>query len=148
MTGAADDNGGVLAGNGTVVHAIAELVEEDAGTFVVGETYTITVVGNTIWTNIGSPNNLLGTTFVATGIGAGSGKAERLVDVEDTYGYLEFVNLPDSEDDFAIIAGIDADDTEDGVQSKFGFLPVAQVSSTSLNVRSMRRIASVSSFPG
>jgi hypothetical protein len=127
----ADDDGSVLAGNGTVVHAIAELVEEDAGTFVVGETYTITVIGDTIWTNIGSPNNMLGTTFVATGVGAGSGKAERLVDVEDTYGYLEFVSQADPEDDFAIIAGIDTDDV-DGLQTKFGFFPVAQVSSTSL----------------
>ena len=129
----ADDDGSVLGGNGTVIHAIAELVEESAGSFVVGETYTITVIGDTIWTDIGSPNNLLGTTFVATGIGAGSGKAERLVDVEDTYGYLEFISQADAEDDFAIIAGIDTDSV-DGLQSKFGLLPVAQVSSTSLNM--------------
>ena len=129
----ADDDGSVLGGNGTVIHAIAELVEESAGSFVVGETYTITVIGDTIWTDIGSPNNLLGTTFVATGIGAGSGKAERLVDVQDTYGYLEFISQADAEDDFAIIAGIDTDDV-DGLQSKFGLLPVAQVSSTSLNM--------------
>lgn len=129
----ADDDGSVLGGNGTVIHAIAELVEESAGSFVVGETYTITVIGDTIWTDIGSPNNLLGTTFVATGIGAGSGKAERLVDVQDTYGYLEFISQADAEDDFAIIAGIDTDSV-DGLQSKFGLLPVAQVSSTSLNM--------------
>jgi hypothetical protein len=129
----ADEFGIILGGVGTVVHAITELVEETAGSFVVGETYTITVAGTTDFTLIGAANNLVGTTFIALGAGAlgTTGKAERNVDLEDTYGYLEFISQADPEDDFAIIAGIDTDDA-DGTQTKFGLLPVAQVASTSL----------------
>ena len=39
-------------------------VSETAGSFVNGRLYQITSVGNTIWTNIGAANNLLGTYFV------------------------------------------------------------------------------------
>jgi hypothetical protein len=46
-----------------------------AGAFVVGQNYTITVSGTTNFVLIGSANNNVGTTFTATGAGAGTGKA-------------------------------------------------------------------------
>lgn len=48
----------------------------EAGDFDIGRTYTITEVGDTNWTSIGAANNSVGTTFVATGIGSGTGRAE------------------------------------------------------------------------
>jgi hypothetical protein len=46
-----------------------------AGNFIVGHTYTIKTPGSTNFIAIGSSNNNVGTTFVATGIGSGSGVA-------------------------------------------------------------------------
>lgn len=46
-----------------------------AGSFVVGRTYRIAVVGSTDFTLVGAANNNVGTEFVATGIGAGTGTA-------------------------------------------------------------------------
>ena len=49
-----------------------------AGSFVEGTSYTITTAGDTVWTNIGAANNNPGTTFTATGAGAGSGIAKQV----------------------------------------------------------------------
>lgn len=46
-----------------------------AGSFVVGEVYTILTVGTTDYTLIGASANTIGVTFTATGVGAGSGTA-------------------------------------------------------------------------
>ena len=46
-----------------------------AGSFVIGTTYTILSVGTTSWTAIGASSNTQGVTFVATGIGSGTGVA-------------------------------------------------------------------------
>jgi hypothetical protein len=46
-----------------------------AGDFIIGRSYTITRAGTTAWTTIGSANNTVGTTFVATGQGSGTGTA-------------------------------------------------------------------------
>jgi type IV pilus assembly protein PilY1 len=46
-----------------------------AGSFVVGSTYTIKTVGSTSFTAIGASANTVGITFVATGVGTGSGVA-------------------------------------------------------------------------
>jgi len=48
----------------------------NAGSFVVGRTYIISSAGNTTWTSIGAVDNLLGTKFIATGVGSGSGVAK------------------------------------------------------------------------
>jgi hypothetical protein len=48
-----------------------------AGSFVVGHSYTITYTGTTNWTAIGAPSNNTGTTFIATGVGSGTGTAYR-----------------------------------------------------------------------
>lgn len=50
-------------------------VGASAGSFVVGNTYTIASVGTTSFTSIGAAANTVGTTFVATGVGTGTGTA-------------------------------------------------------------------------
>lgn len=44
-----------------------------AGSFIIGTTYKINHVGSTDFTLVGSTNNNLGTSFVATGLGSGNG---------------------------------------------------------------------------
>lgn len=46
-----------------------------AGNFVIGEEYTILVVGTTDFTLIGASANTIGVVFVATGVGVGTGTA-------------------------------------------------------------------------
>ena len=48
----------------------------NAGSFIVGQTYLITYVGTTDFTTIGAATNTVGTHFIATGVGTGSGTAE------------------------------------------------------------------------
>jgi len=50
-------------------------VLETAGGFVTGRAYIITSLGNTVFTSIGASANLVGTYFVATGAGSGTGTA-------------------------------------------------------------------------
>jgi len=47
----------------------------NAGSFVIGKTYTIISSGNTDWTSIGAQYNGMGVSFVATGVGSGTGTA-------------------------------------------------------------------------
>ena len=47
----------------------------NAGSFVVGTRYVILTAGNTSFTAIGAANNTAGTSFVATGVGSGTGTA-------------------------------------------------------------------------
>lgn len=51
----------------------------NAGSFVVNETYKIESSGNTNFTLVGAANNNVGTQFVATGAGSGSGTAKIVV---------------------------------------------------------------------
>jgi hypothetical protein len=51
------------------------LVTINAGSFVIGEAYTITTIGNTDFTLIGAASNTVGISFVATGTGTGTGTA-------------------------------------------------------------------------
>lgn len=48
----------------------------NAGNFVIGQTYRILTIGTTDYTLIGSLSNTIGTHFVATGVGAGTGTAQ------------------------------------------------------------------------
>ena len=50
-------------------------VAESAGSFVVGRSYQIQSLGSTVFTSIGATANLVGTYFVATGAGSGTGTA-------------------------------------------------------------------------
>jgi len=49
----------------------------NAAALVVGATYTILSVGDTVWTSVGASSNTAGVVFVATGVGSGSGTAIR-----------------------------------------------------------------------
>ena len=62
--------------NGVEVRVGGEPVAT-AGNFVIGTTYVIRTVGDTVWTSIGALANIVGTSFVATGSGAGTGTAYR-----------------------------------------------------------------------
>lgn len=53
-----------------------------AGSFVIGKTYRILTVGTTDFTLIGAVNNTVGTHFIATGVGTGTGTAELSQTVE------------------------------------------------------------------
>jgi hypothetical protein len=46
-----------------------------AGSFLIGNTYTIQFVGTTNFVSIGASSNTVGVTFVATGVGSGTGIA-------------------------------------------------------------------------
>ena len=48
---------------------------ESAGAFVIGRGYVITALGNTVFTSIGAAVNIVGTYFIATGAGSGTGTA-------------------------------------------------------------------------
>jgi len=50
-------------------------VDATAGGFTVGRVYTIAAAGTTDFTAIGAANNNVGTTFIASGIGLGTGRA-------------------------------------------------------------------------
>ncbi len=62
-------------------------IELSAGYLEVGQTYTITAVGTTDWTLIGAIENSVGITFVATGIGSGTGTATQV-----TYRYSTVID--------------------------------------------------------
>jgi hypothetical protein len=47
----------------------------DAASLIAGESYSITTLGDTVWTSIGARNNFVGEVFVATGPTSGSGFA-------------------------------------------------------------------------
>ena len=53
------------------------LAATDAGSFIVGKSYTIKTVGTTDFTAIGASANTVGVTFTATGVGSGTGTAVR-----------------------------------------------------------------------
>lgn len=63
----------LLLASGT--SAAPTLTTVNAGSFVVGKRYRISVVGSTSWTAIGASANTVGVIFQATGIGSGSGQA-------------------------------------------------------------------------
>lgn len=67
--------GGTPAVGGNVFLGTGATTTVTAGAFVVGTTYTILVPGNTDFTLIGAADSLAGTTFVATGVGVGTGTA-------------------------------------------------------------------------
>lgn len=84
--------GGILPGNGDTVTANGFTVtinqnvtiggennpSVNAGSFVVGQWYQITLVGSTNFTSIGASTNAPGIVFQATGVGSGTGTATAL----------------------------------------------------------------------
>ena len=76
-----------------------------AGNFVIGNTYQIATLGNTDFTLIGAVTNTVGTYFIATGVGSGSGTAAYSQTVE--YKLREIVHVKD----FGAVGNGIADDT-------------------------------------
>jgi hypothetical protein len=76
-----------------------------AGSFVVGKIYRIASVGTTNFTLIGAVNNTVGTHFIATGAGSGTGTAELSQTVETKLRQTISVS------DFGAIGNGVADDT-------------------------------------
>jgi len=64
-----------------------------AGSFVVGKIYRIASVGTTNFTLIGAVNNTVGTHFIATGVGTGTGTAQLSQTVETKL--QEFISVKD-----------------------------------------------------
>ena len=64
-----------LATTGTTLDGIDSSYNVNAGSFVVGKSYTIRSVGTTNYTLIGAVANTVGVLFTATGVGSGTGVA-------------------------------------------------------------------------
>ena len=47
-----------------------------AGNFIIGQTYLITFIGSTNFQSVGAVSNTVGTYFIATGVGSGTGTAQ------------------------------------------------------------------------
>jgi len=96
--------------------------EVAAGSFVVGATYIIQDLGSTNFVSIGADENTVGTRFVATGVGAGTGVAQpvyflRYISTDQLAVFLDYDDAT-QEDDTAVdidkiqLSGtIDPDDT-------------------------------------
>ena len=62
-----------------------------AGNFIVGKTYNIVAVGSTNFTLIGADSNTVGVSFIATGIGTGTGTANDIT--TSTFGRVTALNF-------------------------------------------------------
>jgi hypothetical protein len=81
-------NGDTVVANGFIVTIDQNITiggannpSVNAGSFVTGQWYQITSVGSTSWTSIGATSNALGVTFLATGVGSGTGVAKALATI-------------------------------------------------------------------
>jgi hypothetical protein len=61
-------------------------VTVNAGQFIVGQSYTIATVGTTNFIKVGAANNNVGTVFIATGAGSGTGTATDITNA----GFVNF----------------------------------------------------------
>lgn len=66
----------------------------DAGSFIIGQPYTITEVGTTDFTAIGASANAVGVTFTSTGVGTGTGKASLFLGEDNGYDNTLTINYP------------------------------------------------------
>jgi hypothetical protein len=77
-----------------------------AGSFVVGKTYTIDSVGTTDFTLIGASSNTIGTVFVATGVGTGTGTAFSGFSKVESGAYSQPVRLGNGGNNTTITNGL------------------------------------------
>jgi hypothetical protein len=84
-----------------------------AGAFIIGQTYLITSLGSTNFLTIGAASNTVGTYFIATGVGSGTGTADFIRSVQlrlkDSYSIKDFGAIGNgvADDTAAIQAAID-----------------------------------------
>jgi hypothetical protein len=64
-----------IAAAGLVLEGLDDFYNVTAGSFVIGQQYTITALGSTDFTLIGAEVNVVGARFTATGVGTGTGEA-------------------------------------------------------------------------
>jgi hypothetical protein len=83
----------------TAINALQTTIT--AGSFVVGQTYTIISVGTTNFIAIGASSNTIGVTFTATGVGSGTGTASQLAALNTAY-----TNILSAANDAAVITQI------------------------------------------
>lgn len=74
----------LFSGNTDDVLNVANAATITAGSFVVTEGYKILTVGTTDFTLIGAADNNIGTQFIATGVGAGTGTATDVLAISKT----------------------------------------------------------------
>lgn len=84
--GTYSQNGNTFSGNTYDVLNSDNAATITAGSFVVTRGYKILTVGTTDFTLIGSADNVIGTKFVATGIGTGTGTATEVLVINKTNG--------------------------------------------------------------
>ena len=64
-----------------------------AGAFVVGKQYKVTATGDTDFTLVGATSSAVGTIFVATGVGAGTGTAGEIIGPTSMRTYCEYLRV-------------------------------------------------------
>lgn len=86
----AEADGYIIRQKGSTKYLVGDSTGVTAGSFIVDNLYIITALGNTDWQSIGAgPDAGVGSTFKATGVGAGTGTA-------DTIGVCVLANLADA----------------------------------------------------
>jgi hypothetical protein len=71
-----------------------------AGNFTIGQTYTISELGDTDFTLIGATTNVVGVSFIATGVGSGTGVAIKSTYVEAATIDADALSLTTAGDNF------------------------------------------------
>jgi hypothetical protein len=74
-----------------IVEPLADGPTLTAGSFVIGNKYTILTVGDTDFTLIGAADSVVGTIFTATGVGAGTGTATESIDFDILYSQTRHI---------------------------------------------------------
>jgi hypothetical protein len=87
--------------NNTVYVYQKSFIPTPAGSFVVGQTYTITSLGTTDFTLLGAPSNTVGVTFVTTGVGTGTGTANKTTYINTNTIDGDALGLTTSGDNFS-----------------------------------------------
>jgi hypothetical protein len=85
----------------TRIKEVEDLVKLQAGSFTIGETYKIDSIGTTDFTLFGAADNIVGVSFIATGIGSGTGvvvKDKKLYEIFIDKNYYGNIKIGDTID--------------------------------------------------